>query len=107
MQAFGKQKNKIETLRTSRNNFEVELYNRHKVRLHELEMKLGTSASEVKESLNAEFPSQQNNSTYKIVMVFLEAVEKASGQNVIDDLLVSGGFNADRIVESVEQLLQQ
>ena len=70
-------------------------------------MKLGTSASEVKESLNAEFASQQNNSTYKTVMVFLEAVEKASGQNVIDDLLVSGGFNADRIVESVEQLLQQ
>ena len=36
MQAFIEQKNKIETLRTSRNHFEVELYNRHKVRLHEL-----------------------------------------------------------------------
>jgi hypothetical protein len=104
MQAFGDQKNKIETLRTSRNHFEVELYNRHKVRLHELEMKMGTSASEVKESLNAEFPSQQDDSTYKRVWCFLETVEEASQQGTIDDLLLSSGFDVEGIVDSLEQL---
>jgi hypothetical protein len=107
MQAFGEQKNKIETLKTSRNHFEVELYNRHKVRLHELEMKLGTSASEVKESLNAEFPSRQDDSIYKRVWCFLETVEEASQQGTIDDLLMSSGFDVEAIVDSLEQLLQQ
>ncbi|RCV65353.1 hypothetical protein C5S53_04195 [Methanophagales archaeon] len=107
MQAFAEQKNKIETLRTSRNHFEVELYNRHKVRLHELEMKLGTSASEVKESLNAEFPSRQDVSIYRRVWCFLEIVEEASQQGTIDDLLMSSGFDVEGIVDSLEQLLQQ
>lgn len=106
MQAFGEQKNKIETLRTSRNHFEVELYNRHKVRLHELEMKLGTSASEVKESLNAEFASRQDVSLYKKVWCFLETVEEASQQGTIDDLLMSRGFDVEAIVDSLEQLLK-
>lgn len=106
IQAFAEQKNKIETLRTSRNHFEVELYNRHKVRLHELEMKLGTSASEVKESLNAEFASRQDDSVYKRVWCFLETVEEASQQGTIDDLLMSSGFDVEGIVDSLEQLLQ-
>jgi len=107
MQAFVEQKNKIETLRTSRNHFEVELYNRHKVRLHELEMKLGTSASEVKEYLNAEFPSRQDNSIYKRVWCFLETVEEASQQGTFDDLFMSSGFDVEEILDSLEQLLQQ
>jgi len=104
MQAFGERKNKIETLRTSRNHFEVELYNRHKVRLHELEMKLGTSASEVKEYLNAEFVSLQDDSTYKRVWCFLETVEEASQQGTVADLLMSSGFDVEGIVDSLEQL---
>ncbi|KAF5431758.1 hypothetical protein C5S39_05060 [Candidatus Methanophagaceae archaeon] len=104
MQAFGEQKNKIETLRTSRNHFEVELYNRHKVRLHELEMKMGTSASEVKEFLNAEFASLQEDSTYKRVWCFLETVEEASQQGTVDDLLMSSSFDVEGIVDSLEQL---
>jgi len=107
MQAFVEQKNKIETLRTSRNHFEVELYNRHKVRLHELEMKLGTSASEVKEYLNAEFPSRQDDSIYKRVWCFLETVEEASQQGTFDDLFMSSGFDVEEILDSLEQLLQQ
>lgn len=107
MQTFIEQKNRIEALKTSGNPFEVGLYNHHKARLYELEMNLGIAACKVKDYLKAEFPSRQDDSTYKIVRGFIEAVERASQQGIIDDLLVSGDFNAEEIVGSVEQLLQQ
>lgn len=107
MQAFVEHKNKVEILKTSTNHFEVELYNRHRARLREIEINLGIAASEVKDRLKSEFRSRQDNSIYKAVRDFLKVVEEASQRGVIYDLLMSGEFNAKRVIDSVEQLLQQ
>lgn len=105
MQVFVEKKNKIETLKSSGNHFEIELYNRHKARLRELEMNLGTAASEIKDYLKSEFQSVEHNLSYKTVLDFLEAVEEASQQGVINDFFLSSNFNMKEIEDSLEQLL--
>jgi len=60
---------------------------------------MGTSASEVKVFLNAEFASLQDDSTYKRVWCFLETVEEASQQGTIEDLRMSSSFDVEGIVD--------
>ena len=107
LQSFVERRKRLETLKASTNCFEVELYNRCRARTHDLELQLGVVASEVKDFLKAEFPSRNNDSTYKTVLSFLEAIEEASQDGVIDDLLISADFNAEEIEQSLEDLLKQ
>ncbi len=107
MQIFVQQKNKIESLKKSGNHFEVELYNRHKVRIRKEEINFGINISEIKNYIKVEFLSLKDDSNLKTVINFLEAVENASQKGTIDDLLASGNFHIESLKNPVEQLLKR
>ena len=107
MQVFIEQKNKIETLKTSENQFEFELYNRHKSRLREIEADFGIAASKTVDYLKTEFSSLQDDPNFKTVLDFLKIIEEASQKDVIDTLFVSSDFDAEDIWDAAEQLLQK
>jgi hypothetical protein len=101
------QKNKIETLRTSENQFETELYNHQKSRLLEINADFGIAASETIDYLRAEYPSQQEDTDFKTLIEFLKIIEEASQKDSIDTGFVSSDFNTDDIWNAAEQLLQE
>ncbi len=82
--AFIEQKNKIETLRTSENQFCIKLYNRHESRLIKIQADFGIVASKTMDYLKAEYSSLQDDIDFKTLIGFLEIVEGATKKNTID-----------------------
>ncbi|AEB69355.1 dsDNA nuclease domain-containing protein [Methanothrix soehngenii] len=107
MIVFIEQKDKIETLRTSENQFEVKLYDRHKSRLIEIQADFGIAACKIMDYLKAEYSSLQEDIDFKTLIGFLKITEEASQKDSIDTLFVSGDFNAGNILNATEQLLQK
>jgi hypothetical protein len=107
MKAFIEQKNNIETLRTSENQFEVELYNRHEFRLLEIQADFCIVASKTMDYLKAEYSSLQDDTDFKTLIGFLEIIEEASQKDTIDAQFMSSDFKADDIWNATEQLLQK
>jgi len=103
---FIKWKNKIEKLEFSTNKFEIELYNRHKAQICDLEINLGITASQVINYLKTEFLLQEDSSVYKTLLSYLNAVKEASQNGIIDESLMSGDFEPQRIMSFVKELLQ-
>ncbi len=107
MIAFIEQKDKIETLRTSENQFEVKLYDLHKSRLLEIQADFGIAASKTIDSLKAEYSSLQDDTDFKTLIGFLEIIKEASQKDSVDALFVSSDFNAGDILNATERLLQK
>jgi len=107
MKAFIEQKNKIEELRKSENQFDVKLYNRHESRLLKIQSDFGIVASKTIDYLKAEYSSLQDDTDFKTLIGFLEILEEASQKDAIDALFVSSDFDVDDIWNAAEQLLQK
>jgi len=107
MKVLIEQKNKIETLRTSENQFEVELYNRHKSRLLKINADFGIAVSKTIDYLRAEYSSLKEDINFKTLIESLKIIEEASQKEAIDAEFMSNAFDTDYVWNAAEQLLKK
>jgi hypothetical protein len=97
---------KLEPLKSSRNRFQIELYDRHKSRLLKMKRELGTVASDAKKNMKMEFPLQDDETDFKIVLGFLNLVEDASEIGKFEESSLSSRSNLEEIIKSLNRFLR-
>jgi hypothetical protein len=97
---------KLEALKSSKNQFQVELYDRHKSRLLKMKRELGIVASDAKKSMKMEFLLQDDQTDFKIVFGFLNLVEDASKIGKFEESSLSSQSHLEEIIKSLNRLLR-
>jgi len=102
--AIIEQKERIQPLAMSGNQFETELYRRHRARLRQSAIRLGTIARETRGALEAACASNQGRSAYGAILGFLETVEATEGS--LEGLALSGNIDPQSVEDALERLLE-
>jgi len=97
---------KIQQLISSKNQFEIELYNRYRIKFRKQEENLGDAVIEVKNYLIAEFSQLKNEKYYKTISEFLENLIDSIKKDELTKYIVSAKFNAKEINDALNQLIE-
>ncbi len=98
-------RNEIKTLKTSRNRFEIELYQSYLAKLRDWEQELGDQASIAMDRLTTEFSQFEDSADYEVLRAFLDAVKQAVRRETLNDFLATGRFDSAALEGGLERLL--